>query len=262
MRTQTDHAPAYLLHLRPYRDNGGIVELLTRDHGRVSLFVNGVRPSTAAGRRSTGLAGLLQPFTALLISWRGNADGGQLTAAEAAGPPRPLPPARVMSGFYLNELVLKLLAREDPHPEIFDAYSTALAALSDSIGIGDAALAESRALRLFEHRLLEALGLCADFAWEAASGEAVEPGGTYHLRAGAGLVRTASRGGLAGTHLLALAQGDLADPEALATARRVLRELLDAALDGRPLLTRRVARSVSRVVARADDAPDPRPGRG
>jgi DNA repair protein RecO (recombination protein O) len=249
--TRPEALPAYVLHSRAYRESGAIVDFLTRDFGRVSLFATGVGPSTSGKRRSNGIAALLQPFTAVLLTWRGANDGGQLSAIEAAGPPWCMPPARVMSAFYLNELLIKLLPRDDAHPGLFDAYHFALAALAGAAGSDPAAKqAEARALRKFEYALLEELGLCADFANEAGTGEPVEPGGTYRLRASLGLVRVGgTMPGFPGAHLLSLVAGELEDDAVLTTARLVLRELLDAALEGRPLLTRRVARGVASLMA-------------
>ena len=242
---------AYVLHSRSYRESGAIVDFLTRDHGRSALFAHGVAPSAKGRRRRAGIGALLQPFTAVLVGWRGPLDGGQLQAIENAGPPLVLPPHRVMSGFYLNELLLKLLHREDPHPEVFDAYHGALLALAAASARDEPArLAEARALRRFEYALLESLGLCADFAHESGGGAPVEPTGRYQLRRSTGLVAVAgSMPGFSGAHLLSLVEGRLDDEAALLTARAVLRELLDAALDGRPLLTRRVARSVAGLMA-------------
>ena len=100
------HEPAWLLHHRPWSDAGRILEFVTRGHGRVTLFARGVR------RPESRLRGLLQPFLPLLVSWSGRADGGTLTGAEIAGTWTALPPDRLMSGFYLNELLLRLLPRE------------------------------------------------------------------------------------------------------------------------------------------------------
>src|SRR5688572_5126717 len=113
-------APAYILHHRPYRETSRILEVLTREHGRLTLFARGVR-----GPKSK-LAAVLQPFSPLLVSWSGRGEAAQLTAAELAGESNPLPPAALMSAFYLSELVLKLTVRHDGLLPIFDAYHSAL----------------------------------------------------------------------------------------------------------------------------------------
>ncbi|MBS0395825.1 MAG: DNA repair protein RecO [Proteobacteria bacterium] len=226
--------PAYLLHQRDWRDSSRIIEFLTRDHGRVALFARGVR------RAGSGYAALLQPFVPLLVSWSGSGDGGALTGAELAGAPVPVAPACLLSGFYMNELVLKLLARVDPHPDVHEAYALSLASLADPTS-------EQRALRLFEKRLLEALGLGIDYAHGAADGRRVEPDRYYHVdpaRGVSGPVEPEAAGACRGADLLALAAEELAQAPGLSTARRLLAAALDAALDGRPIESRRVARAV------------------
>ena len=249
--------PAYLLHHRAWRDTSRVVELMTRDRGRVSLFAKGARRAGNAWRA------VLQPFAPLLVSWSGPGDGGTLTAAEfSAGVPG-LPPARLLSGFYLNELLLKLLSSEDPHPEVFEYYAAALAELAmPATAVGEpspapAALAEreARTLRLFEKRLLEALGLGLDYAHLAGGGERLVPDAYYHVQPQHGVVgvgaapagRPAARPageGYRGAHLLSLAAEELADAGALATARQLLREALAAPLDGREIASRGVARAL------------------
>ena len=227
--------PAYLLHQRDYRDSSRIIEFFTRDHGRVCLFAKGAR------RPQSALASVLQPFAPLLISWSGSGDGGTLTAAERATVPAPLPAAALMSGFYLNELILKLLGREDPHPDVHEAYALALGGLAAAPG-------EGRALRLFEKRLLDALGLGLDYTRIASSGEPVEADAYYHVRAERGVLAAPPGAAVAslyrGADLLSLAAEELADPGSLAAAKRLMRGALEAPLDGRELNTRTVARAV------------------
>ena len=234
--------PGFLLHQRDFRDSSRIVEFLTRDHGRICLFARGVR------RAGSPLAALLQPFAPLLLSWSGSGDGGTLSACEAAGPRSSLPAAVLMSGFYLNELLLKLLGREDSHPDVFEVYALALAGLA-------APGEEQRALRLFEKRLLESLGFGIDYTHLAASGEAICADAYYHVRAERGVTGRADRPGgegvFAGRELLSFAAEELADAASLAAAKRLMRAALDAPLDGREIRTRTVARAV-RAAGRND----------
>jgi DNA repair protein RecO (recombination protein O) len=227
--------PAFLLHQRPFQESGRIIEFFTQDHGRVCLFARGVR------REKSALSPVLQPFKPLLVSWAGSGDGGALTGAELAGPPAMLSADVLMSAFYLNELLLKLLGREDPHPEIYAAYATALLELSSSLG-------QARALRLFEKRLLEALGVSLDYSQIAGSGEQLDPNEYYHVRFEQGVLGPVARSN-AGIHfqgreLLSLAAEELTDEASLAAAKRVLRAALDLVLDGRTLTTRDVARAI------------------
>lgn len=227
--------PAFLLHQRDFRDSSRIIEFFARDHGRVCLFARGVR------RPGGALAAVLQPFVPLLLSWSGPGDGGNLTAAELAGMPTQLPAGALMSGFYLNELILKLLGREDPYPDVHEAYGLALAGLAAAPG-------EGRALRIFEKRLLDSLGLGLDYARIAASGEPVRADAYYHVRAERGVVEAAAGSDPAhtfrGAELLSLAAEELADADSLAAAKQLLRAALEGPLDGRELTTRTVARAV------------------
>lgn len=231
------HEPAWLLHHRPWSETGRILELLTRGHGRITLFARGARGPAAR------LRGLLQPFVPLLVSWSGRADGGTLTGAEPGGPAPALPPDRLMSGFYLNELLLRLLPREERHERVCDGYAEALEALAGG--------PPAPALRRFELLLLSELGYGLELAHEAAGGAALEPDRYYDFQPGRGLlaVRDAAPDGTAlpGRDLLAVAAGGLDDAAVLATARRVLRAALGHCLDGRGLRSREVMLALSRL---------------
>ena len=231
--------PGYLLHHRPWRDTSRILEVLTREHGRLTLFARAVRGPRAK------LAPILQPFQPLLLSFSGRGEAPQLTAAERAAQCAPLPPASLLAGFYLNELLIRLTTRHDPLPELYDAYDGTLARLR-------AAEALEPCLRLFEKRLLELLGYGVDLSCESASGEPLHPDGYYHFRAGHGLIRAGERaaGALAGRSLLALAREELSGARTLEDARRLLQAALGACLEGRPLATRAVARAMVRKAAR------------
>lgn len=224
--------PAFLLHHYPWRDSSRILEFFTRTHGRVPVFAR------AARRGGSALPATLQPFGELLVSWSARGEAGQLTGAERVAVPAFLAGDRLMSGFYLNELLLKLLIRHDPHPALYDAYATAVTRLQD------AAAEPSRALRLFEKRLLEELGWGLDLEHAAGGGPPIEPGRAYRYRidGGAEPVDGVAEGLLvfAGASLLSLAREELADPQSLADARRLLRAALEQCLDGRPLRTREV----------------------
>jgi DNA repair protein RecO (recombination protein O) len=258
--------PACLLHHYAWRDTSRIVELLTRNCGRVSLIAR------AARQAKSPVGSALQPFARLLVSWNAKGELGYLTSVERvfptsptavgevaqradAGPRGPSPglrPAspnvlgqvralngdRLMSGFYANELLIKLLQRSDPHAGLFDAYCSML----DELHRPDADPA--RALRIFEKRLLEELGWGLNLASEASSGRPLEPARSYRygLDSGAEAIDGVAEGILifSGTSLLSLAHERLHDARSLADARRLLRAALDRLLDGRALRTREV----------------------
>jgi DNA repair protein RecO (recombination protein O) len=237
MRTHLQ--PAYVLHHRPYRDTSRILELFTREHGRVCVFARGAR----GGRKgNASLSSTLQPFNRVLVSWSGRGEAGQLTAAEFDGPVSGMPATQLVNGFYLNELLLKLFARHDPHQDVFDLYAHTV----ETLKVSASPLAH---LRVFEKRLLDLLGYGLALERES-SGEPLEETATYHYRIEHGATRAldVAEGNLifAGSTLLALAREDLADPGVCTEARRLLRAALDRILDGQELKTREVMLALRR----------------
>lgn len=225
-------AASYVLHHRPYRDTSRVIEAFTREHGRLTLFARGVR-----GAKSRQ-APLLQPFRPLLLSFLlGRGDAAQLVGVEPADLAIPVPAAAaLMPAYYLNELLMKLLGRLDPQPQVFDAYARALAEL---VSLPVPAVA----LRRFEHELLQALGFGLDFA-------DIEADATYRFDPGHGFAKSVQADAIAGADLLGLARGNWSEAAVLAAAARVLRAALDNCLDGAELKTRAVARALRRQVAR------------
>ncbi len=229
----------YLLHHRPWRDTSRILEVLTREHGRLTLFARGVRAPSAR------LAPVLQPFQPLLFSWSGRGEAPTLTGAERAEHCATLPPECLLPAFYLNELLLRLTTRHDPLPELFDHYHETLARLRAGAPL-------EPALRIFEKRLLEVLGYGLNLATEAHSGKRIEADGYYHFRARQGLIASSAGavGALAGRSLLELSRESLESARSLEDARRLLQAALGACLEGRPLATRAVARTVAKSTTR------------
>src|SRR5689334_10153802 len=127
-RRRADHEAGYVLHTYPYKETSLIVEAFSRRFGRVALLARGARRPRSATR------GLLLAFHPLRLSWSGSGDLGTLINAEWSGDwsagRRPLEGRGLMCGFYLNELVLRLLPRDDPHEALFDFYNESLSHLS------------------------------------------------------------------------------------------------------------------------------------
>lgn len=223
---------AFVLHQRPYRDTSRIVEIFSAEFGRLALVARGVR-----GRRGP-LASLLQPFRPLLMSWSGRGEMKTLNKAEAAGLPSQLEGVNLYCGFYANELMLRLIARHDPHPELFAVYQATLDMLSEG---GDV----SRPLRLFEKRLLDALGYGLSLA-ATHDGEQIRPKENYRyaIEKGAELVVSEEAGTYSGRGLISLASEALDDPDSLREARRLLRVALDYYLGDKPLKSRQIMYSM------------------
>ena len=243
-------ARAFVLHHRPWRDSSLIADLLTREHGRLTVFAHGAR-----GPKSR--FGLLHPFRPLLCSWSGRGEARTLVSAERAETCAStyglVCAEQVMSAYYLNELLLKLLGRFDPHPELFDAYEAALRGLGCAEG-GD------EVLRAFEQRLLEWIGYGLDMTVEADTGRAVDQSGHYRFRAGVHGFVVAEPGSdqsFPGRVLLALAGGAaFTDAQDRRQARLLMRSAIDHCLEGRSLATRDVLKAMQRATATAP-APTP-----
>ena len=234
MRERVERQPAYVLHERSYRETSAILELLSRDHGRVAVVARGLRAPKP--RFARGALRALQP---LECGWIGQGEMGQLIAVEVVGLPQAVTAMQLQSVLYLNELLVRLLARNDPHPRVFDAY----AGLLGDLPRANAAL--GFALRRFEKDLLAELGYGIDFAWDLATQAPVREQGYYRVDPEQGVFAVAGpgRGALPGGALLALAAGVLPAAELLADLRRMMRSLLLHHLGGRGLQAWRVLRS-------------------
>ncbi|MDB5977714.1 MAG: repair protein RecO [Nevskia sp.] len=226
MRARIEFEPAYLLAQRPYRESSQLLEIFTRNHGRVGLVARGAR-----GPRSK-LRGVLQMFTPLLLSWTESGELGTLTAAESDGPTAELSGERVFHGWYVNELLLKLTGRHDPHPWLYRDYIVTLAELPGSGG--------EAALRIFEKHLLAEMGYALPLTAD------LEPLRRYHFdpERGARAAGAADADSYAGASLIALAEERLETREALRDARKLLRIALHHQLAGRELETPRLLRAL------------------
>jgi len=225
-------APAYVLHQYSYRDTSRIVEVFTGEYGRISLFARG-----ASGPKSS-LRGVLRPFQRLLMSWSGRTEACALLTAEVDGELTGMPKERLMSGFYLNELLLKLTHRWDAHPEIFLSYAACIHALCSGAG-------EEATLRLFEKRLLNDLGYGLELV-RTSDGAPVAPDRYYRfaLERGPQPCVAESPGAVYGRSLRDLDADALDDERSLRDAKRVLRAAIDTCLDGRALKSRGVMRAL------------------
>lgn len=224
--------PAFILHRRPYRNSSLLLEAFSQECGRLSLVARG---ATAPRSR---LKGLLQPFAPLLLSWIGAGELATLTAAEDTGLPAPLPSNRVVAGLYVNELLVRLLPRLDPLPELFAAYQNLLAELATDSG-------EEPPLRRFEKRLLEQLGYGLTLDREADSGAAIVAEAQYRYVVDRGPLATSETGTgvlISGRGLLALRDDRFADPAVLNEVKRLTRAALAEQLRGRTLKTRELYR--------------------
>ena len=221
--------PAYLLHRRPYRETSALLEVFTHGHGRIALVARGAR------RPRSALRAALTPFVPLLVSWSGRGEVGTLRGAEAQGPAVSMSGDALLSGLYLNELLMRLIHRHDPHPELFEAYREAIGALGAGVDT-------EFTLRVFEKRMLESIGYALLLDREAGSGLPVVREQRYAYRADHGPDPAAAPSRncveVSGATLLALAGEQPLDDVGRREAKRLMRFVLRVHLGERPLVTR------------------------
>lgn len=213
---------AYFLHTRPYRETSLLVEVFSAEAGRLS-------GSWRGGRRSKG--GAAQLFQPVLLEATGSGELKAVQRVEVAGMALALAGTALFSGFYLNEILLRLLPREEPQPALFVAYAGVLGELAEGG-------APEPLLRRFEAQLLDALGYGLDYGHDSDTGEAVDSSARYDFQPGRGFLRSGAASAIDGAALLRLAGGDFADPAAAAAAKRVHRLALGRLLGPKPLKSR------------------------
>jgi len=227
-----------VLHTRSFRNTSLIVEVFTREHGRLSMVARGAR------QNKSGFYSVLQPFIHLFMEWGGNGEMSTLYTAENQGSPDRLLNDKIYSGFYLNELLIRLLHKHDPHPNLFDAYKNCLMEIrqNDDVDIS---------LRYFEIDLLEQLGYGINLEFDAETGEHVhsELHYSYLLEHGprlhTGIVDNSVT--VTGKTLQQMQERNLTEPTTRKQAKMLLRSILDHYLGHKPLKTRELVQSRSKM---------------
>ncbi|KVC78576.1 DNA repair protein RecO [Burkholderia ubonensis] len=223
--------PAFVLHSYPYRETSLIIDVLTRDHGRLALVAKGAK------RPHSALRGVLQTFQPLLLSWSGKSEMRTLTGAEWVGGMLPLAGDALLCGFYANELLVKFCAREDPQPPLFNHYVVTLTRLAH----GEPAV---QVLRSFERVLLRETGYAMALNRTVAR-RAVEADRLYVFDPERG-VRGADDDVpshwpvVSGQTLLDMEQDDYHRAQTVAQSKTLMRFLLNTYLGGTPLATRQI----------------------
>jgi len=161
--------PCYILHRRDYRETSLILEVLSKEHGRVSLVAKGAKRN----KKQQGVS--YSPYQKYLMSWVSKTELGTLIDVELASVMNPLNPQQMMLGFYVNEIVLRLLHKHESHPELFDAYDSTIFALSKDNS-------EQILLRYFEKIILQSLGYGVIFDQDINTGEAIRAEGNYYYK--------------------------------------------------------------------------------
>lgn len=224
--------PALLLHRRPFREQSQIIDIFSREQGRLALMAHGGRE-----RRQ-----LLQPFQPRLLAWRGRGELPTLTAVEADGHLPLLQGDALAAGFYLNELLLRLLPRHDPQPLLYQRYAQSLQQLAQQ-GL------EAWPLRLFERDLLAAIGYGIDLQHDA-TGSPLQPQQRYHWIDQVGVLPHSGAGAaltIAGATLQALTAAHPPAPIVQREARQLLQGVLTTLLGEQPLQSRELLRRPPRL---------------
>lgn len=235
MRVQQQ--PAYLIHHYDYSESSLLLELLTRDYGRVGVIAKGAR------RPRSGKRALLNLFSPLLVSWSGRGELGVVTDIEANGLPLVLVGDVLYSGFYINELMLRLLHRDDAHSALFDGYHQCLRHLQSNPE-------HDAALRIFEALVLREIGYGLVLDHDTDSNSVIREEYLYEYTADDGPRRLqpgeiVEHGvEISGTSLIALAQGKVDGVKILRELKTLMRFLLKRHLGDRPLNSRKLINSI------------------
>ena len=223
----------FLLHKKAYRETSLLLEVFSETHGRVGLVAKGAAVKKSLNRN-------LQSFTPLQISWSSRGELGNLTNAEPDGMSLLLTGDKLFSGYYINELLIRLLHRHDPHPDLFQVYNGILEQL---VGTTDLEFI----LRLFEKKLLDELGYGLILDHEIKTGKKITPEGLYDYVAGDGPVLISSAkvkvNGMkvkGETLLSLLSEIGLEDKQSRSEAKRLMRYLLAPLIGDKPLHSRRI----------------------
>ena len=237
-RFQQDAHPAFVLHSYPFRETSLVIEAFIRDHGRVALVARGAR------RPKSALRGVLLPFQPLLLSWSGKRELRTLVRAEWQGGYAPLRGQALICGFYLNELLLKLTPRDDPHEGLFAAYGETLAALAGGVD-------QAAALRRFEMALLRELGYGVVLDRDVERDEPVASEQTYVYVVELGPVSVAAAPGngvkLSGQTLIDMQSGTFTSPATQQQSKVLMRALINHYLGDQVLHTRQLLRDLQEL---------------
>jgi DNA repair protein RecO (recombination protein O) len=224
-----DQQPVFVLHTYPFKETSLVVELFSRDFGRVAAIAKGAR------RPRSAMRGMLQAFQPLLATWSGKSELRNLHSLDWGEGLLLLNGEALMCGFYLNELLLRLLPREDPHEALFDYYTQTLRYLASAASVAPT-------LRRLELKLLQELGYAVPLT-HAVEGTPVEAEREYLYQPERGAVSPAGNETgvqLSGKTLLDMARDDYSDPATLLQSKQLMRMLLAHYLGDKPLHTRQL----------------------
>ena len=237
-RQKIQDEPAFVLHSHPFRETSLILDVFSRSHGRLAIVARGAR------RPRSSLRGLLLGFQRLLLSWFGKGEVRTLHSAEWQGGQPYLQGTALMCGFYLNELLVNLLARDDPHERLFDYYRATLQRLAHQAD-------HAATLRCFEKHLLQELGYALVLEREAGSDKAIQAELCYRYAVERGVLpdggEESSGIPVLGKTLLDMAKDEYADPVTAQQSKQLMRVLLNHHLGGKILHTRELIKDFQKL---------------
>jgi DNA repair protein RecO (recombination protein O) len=245
----------YVLHSYPYKETSLILQVWTEKHGRLGMVAKGARRPKAASRV------VLVPFQPLTLDWFGRAELRTLKTAEPTAPATPLAGEALMSAFYMNELLLKLTTREDPHEALFEAYDEAIGALRGLSRSSPRAPAQALEpiLRRFELALLRELGYALELTRESPGGAPIAAEREYWyvvergpMAAPPGRETPVDAVRLQGSTLVDLEHGRFEDATTIAQAKQLMRLLINHSLHGQELATRAMVRDLQRMDGKSE----------
>jgi DNA repair protein RecO (recombination protein O) len=225
--------PAYILHRRRYRETSLLLESISAEHGRVGIIARGAMRARKRGGDP------MQAFQPYKLAWSGRAELRSLVKIEPAGRALQLTGERLFSGFYVNELTMRMTTRQDPNPDLYLIYERTLQALAlPTTGI-------EPVLRLFERTLLDACGYGLQLLYDANSGNEIEPDCHYRYLVDEGpVIANDDEHGLivSGQTLLAIAGRSEFDSRAQMESKKLMRFVLQHYIGTRPLASRSLFR--------------------
>lgn len=226
---RVEKEPSFILHQRAYSETSVILDIFSKKYGRLSLIAKGVK------KQASSKGSVLNQFQLLILSWSGRSDLKTMTNAEIAGDVYRISPDAVYCGFYINELIIRLLHQNDPHPELFDYYNQLIKNFSNGLS--------EKLLRVFEKKLLIEIGYGVILDHDK-NNNAIDADADYYYLPEEGPVKVIDRSinanMIKGKNLLALANEKFGDQDDMVEIKKLMRMLLQMQLGEKPLRSRQL----------------------
>ena len=232
-------SPCLILHHRDYRENSLLLDIFSKDHGRLDLVAKGIK------RNKKQKADTYDLYQKYLLSWVAKSELGTLTYIEHAAQFSQLKPELMMLGFYINEITMRLLHKHEPHAELFLAYESILSRIQQAED-------ENVLLRYYECALLQALGYGIVLDYDVNTGEVIKSDEQYIYQFDYGPTnaiknkKEANGVRISGETLLQLSTEKLSGEICINEAKHLLRSILNRHLGSKPLASRQLYQSYLR----------------